>query len=184
VKLYLPRPLSLFLLTVVLVLGGLGLRFGIPIFRQQMAIREIRRLGGDVYRRPGGPEWLRKWLPDSCQQVIGRVRDVDLGTSEVTDADLVLLREFPEAERLSLARSQVTDAGLRQLSGLDHLDGVILDRTDVTVAGLEHLRSMPQLRHVNAVGSAITYEELRRFEATAPKFYVYIGKIRFEYMPD
>ena len=175
-KLRVPHPQSLFLLTIVLVFFGLGLRFGYPIYRQQLAIREVRRLGGSVLVRLKWPEWLRDRLPDAGHQVLGRVRDVNLGTSEVTDADLALLREFPTVERLALCRSRVTDAGLLQLSGLDQLDTLMLDRTDVTVAGLENLRRLPHLSHVTAVGSGVTYDAKKRFDATNPQFSVYIGK--------
>ena len=45
--------------TAVLVVVAVGLHFGFPIYRQQVAIREIERVGGSVETRDGGPEWLR-----------------------------------------------------------------------------------------------------------------------------
>ena len=51
-----PRPLWIGLATVVLVVAGLGLRFYMPIYRQQVAIREIKRVGGQTEMGPGWPE--------------------------------------------------------------------------------------------------------------------------------
>ena len=35
---------------------------GLPIYWQQVAIREIERLGGNITVRKRGPEWLRRWI--------------------------------------------------------------------------------------------------------------------------
>ena len=56
----LPRPLWIGLTTVVLFGAAVGLRFGVPIYRQHVAIREIELLGGAVSTTPGGPEWQRE----------------------------------------------------------------------------------------------------------------------------
>ena len=54
----LPRPLWIGLTTVVLVVVAIGLRIGAPIYRQQVAIREIEVLDGSIRTEPTGPRWL------------------------------------------------------------------------------------------------------------------------------
>src|SRR5262249_61895470 len=60
----LPRPLWIGMGAIVLVLTTIALRVGVPIYRQQVAIREIERLGGWVVTEERGPNWLRRWFGD------------------------------------------------------------------------------------------------------------------------
>jgi hypothetical protein len=177
-KLRVPRPLSLFLLTVVLVLLGLGLRFGLPIYRQQVAIREIRRLGGSVRVRVNSPEWLRERLPDVWNEVFGRVIHVDLGISTVTDADLRLFRDLPDTEMVSVARSQVTDAGLHALSRLENLETLYVDPTRVTDVGLKYLEGLRRLKYVWAIRSGVGRESVERLNVAVPHLKVLWHRFR------
>ncbi len=45
---------------------AVGLHVGVPIYRQQGAIREIERLGGSVERLSRGPDWFRRWMGNRC----------------------------------------------------------------------------------------------------------------------
>ncbi|MFN0053430.1 MAG: hypothetical protein ACKV0T_14700 [Planctomycetales bacterium] len=56
-----PRPLWCVLATVMLIVVALALQFGVPIYRQQAAIREIERLGGAVDVSDGDPAWHASW---------------------------------------------------------------------------------------------------------------------------
>src|SRR5262245_22282841 len=58
----LPRPLSLGLLTVLLIVGACGLRIGARAYRQRAIIREFDRLNVRYQTRPSGPDWLRDGL--------------------------------------------------------------------------------------------------------------------------
>jgi hypothetical protein len=58
----LPRPLWIGMATVVLLAGSLALRVCVPVYRQQVAIREIQRMGGSVEREEAVPHWLRPHL--------------------------------------------------------------------------------------------------------------------------
>jgi len=61
----LPRPLWIAMATFAVVVVTVGLRLGVPIYRQQVAVREIELLGGTVRTLPRGPEWL----PVGCLQI-------------------------------------------------------------------------------------------------------------------
>src|SRR5215813_9940598 len=84
----LPRPLWIGLAAVVLIVGGVALRFGLQIDRQQTAIREIERLGGDIEAEPGGPDWLREWLDDEWMETFDTVTDAHLANTTATDDTL------------------------------------------------------------------------------------------------
>jgi hypothetical protein len=164
----LPRPLWIGLATVVLVVVAIGLRIGVPIYRQHVAIREIERLGAYVITSPVGPKWLRARLGNDAMKLFDEVTFVDFrGTratdatmdhvsclksmtglslhgTQITDAGLAHLKGLPNLYRLSLFNTQVTDAGLAHLKGLNRLDDLFLDRTLVTDAGLAQLRDLPR----------------------------------------
>src|SRR5207247_2114243 len=107
--------------TVVLVVAGAALRFGIPVYRQQQAIREIEALGGNVTIIEGGPDWLRVQVGDEWMKVLDDVVSVQLDSSRITDAGLVHLMSLTKLETLDLDNTQVTDAGLEHLTWLTRL---------------------------------------------------------------
>jgi hypothetical protein len=83
-----PRPLWIGLAAVVVVVAGVGIRVGVPVYRQHMAIREIERLKGIVTTKKGGPEWLRGWVGDPRMTMLDHVTDVNLAMTEITDDGL------------------------------------------------------------------------------------------------
>src|SRR5262245_53069861 len=87
----LPRPLWIGLATAALVVVGVGLRFGVPIYQQHAAIREIERLGGNLDLRPRGPKWLRNWVSDKRMKPFDVVDRVEFGGRPITDATLSLM---------------------------------------------------------------------------------------------
>ena len=58
---HLPRPLWFVIATVVLVTGGLGLRFGVPLYRRNMARLYLN--GTQV--TPAGIAELKRALPEA-----------------------------------------------------------------------------------------------------------------------
>ena len=93
-NLRLPEPRWIFLSTIVLVVVGTGLRFGIPVYREQVAIREIEKLGGRVWTEPAGPAWLRERVGD--ERMGNRVKIHDntgrYGTAQHIDRKTVAMR--------------------------------------------------------------------------------------------
>jgi hypothetical protein len=172
-----PRPLHLFLLTLVLVLVGLGLRFGPSIYRKQVAINEVRRLGGDVYVRMPGPKWLSNHLPAAVKSLFSPVSSVSLSSPAIDDDDLALLNGFPEVTALSLDRSRVTDEGLLKLGGLEHLEVLDVSHTAISDTGLWHLKKLPRLRQICAVHSGITWMGVD-YMAPSSGWFIYTGTHR------
>src|SRR5882724_7364558 len=85
----LPRPLWIGLVTIALIVVGTGLRFGLPTYRQQVAIREIERQGGTVEFEPKGPEWLRGLLGARRMEFFDDVIKVDLSNRGVNHGEIV-----------------------------------------------------------------------------------------------
>ncbi len=72
----------------------------------------------------------------------GDVIGVDLKDTEVTDADLTLLKEMTKIKTLNLSQTRVTDEGLSNLEGLTGLKYLYLFGTDTTDTGLKHLSGL------------------------------------------
>lgn len=127
-------PLSLWLFAAILALVGLGnmLQVILPIYRQQMAIRTIERLGGQINSEPAGPKWIRAKLGDKCMSLFDKVTLVNLTTSSATEADLACLNGLRHLDSLYLGKQQMTVAGIRQIRGLTQLRFVSLPHGDLT----------------------------------------------------
>ncbi len=132
-----PHPGVLLAVTLVLVVIAVGLSVWVPYHREQVAIREIERLGGDVFTEQGGPDWLR----GMGMVALDRVVAVHLrGVTSIGNDDLKHLSGFDSLESLWLDDTQISDAGLKHLSGLANLNYLSLKGTQVTDEGVESLK--------------------------------------------
>jgi hypothetical protein len=143
-----PRPLWFGLAASVLVIVVIGVQIGVPIYRQQSAIREIERLGGTIQLRPRGPTWLRDRLGDSVPRAVDEVVGVYLRDCPATDETLQCVRHLTGLKALSISNTRVTDAGLADLNRLVRLERLWLANTAVTDAGLAHLKDLPALQEL------------------------------------
>jgi hypothetical protein len=152
----LPRPLWIGLAAIVVIATGAGLRIGLPIYRQQIAMREIERLGGKILTIPVGPEWLRNRVGSIFPVFFARVVGVDLRDTDADDATLLRVREFPHLYHLRLAHTHVTDTGLANLEGLTELGWLNLMDTAVTDDGLEYLKGKTGLYCLDLTGTNVS----------------------------
>lgn len=195
-SIHLPRPLWIGLVTSVLLIAMAGLQFGLPIWRQQAAIREIERLGGRIKIELGGPEWMRKRVGDGHMKYFDHVVRVELtvqsandstlnyvaaltdvkvlrlGNSRITDDGLVNLRGLHYLEELWLGNTRVTDAGLAHLEVLPHLRDLSLANTRVTDAGLVHLRGLENLRRLSLGNARVTDDGIAELQSALPRLMV------------
>ena len=70
----------------------------------------------------------------------GKIVEVDLRGSSVTDADLKALRDFENLQILCLGRTAVTDAAVKDLKELKHLQFLGLLGTNVSDSGVKELQ--------------------------------------------
>ena len=143
------RPLWIAVAIVVLILAVVWLNLGVPIYRRQVAIREIERLHGGVTRMPGTPQWLKSRVGDKCDMVFDEITQVWLSEKHVTDDSLRRLRGLTNLEELWLNKTEVTDEGLTIVEEMPRLKKLWLDDTQITDAGLRQLRGLILQRSVD-----------------------------------
>src|SRR5262249_14421160 len=178
-KLRLPRPLTLFLLTMLVICVGLALCVGLPLFQHRAAVRHIREMGGAVDAYPHGlSDRVSNWLDADQIEEFGRVESVIVADA-FGDSDAALLPYVAEVEHLQLLETQITDEGMRHLKnlknlrslwvdatkigddGLAHLAGLVhvkslhLGRTRVTSAGMQHLKKLAELEELTLGDTAV-----------------------------
>ena len=134
------------LAAVVLVVVAVGLQVGLPIYRQQVAIREIKRLGGYMNTRERGPAWVQRLMGDERMDLLDEVVYVALDEKDVNDETLRHLSCLTGLEGLALTGTRVTDAGLAHLQKLTRLSELSICDTKVTDVGVAELkRALPGL---------------------------------------
>jgi hypothetical protein len=145
----LPRPLWIGVATAVVIVVSLGLRVGLPIYRQHAAVAEIERLGGMVFTEPCGPEWLEPLLYNIDQDLgdqLVTVTSVCLEGRPVRDDTLDHLVWLSDVKELRLNLTEMTDARLARLKELRNLKRVDLVQCPVTDAGVADLqKALPGL---------------------------------------
>ena len=117
----LPRPLWVGAVALVLIVVAFGISFGVPIYRQQAARREIGRLGGRLEEKYHGPQWLRRLLGYDRTRVFDVINVVRLGGTDFGDGDMQFLIGLGSVEHVVLYDTKVTDSALVHLRTLGRL---------------------------------------------------------------
>jgi internalin A len=82
---------------------------------------------------------------------------VDLHSTKVTDADLVILKDLSDLRELDLRLNpQITDDGVTNLAGLTKLKFLNLFRTQLSDKGLAHLQRLTELQTLLIGGTKVT----------------------------
>lgn len=102
-------------------------------------VRRLNRLGRwQPYFSPPSPEL--PWLWRGCV----KTNRLD-GRQDLTDDDLICLRNFTDLESLNLRHTRITDAGLAELRNLPWVRFLYLSSTKINGEGFEHLATLPAL---------------------------------------
>ena len=132
---------------------------------EQAALRLVRRLGGKAMAVDGQEGIVRIDLAHTAVSdddlarlarlggggsagTLGRMEELDLTHTAITDRGVEVLRAFPLLRKLSLTLTKVTDAGLASLSTMGHLTELYLIETQLTDAAVEPLS---RLRHLQTL---------------------------------
>ncbi len=109
----------------------------------------------------------------SSLQELREVKDqlvvLTLSKMPVTDADLSIIGQFKNLEKLNLNFTSIKGSGLINLKSLTNLKHVSLSGTKVTKDALKEILSLPELTEVFIWNTAITESELIELEKTYPK---------------
>ena len=152
---WLPRPVWVGGLTITLVLIALALSVGVPAYQQQVAIREINRLGGKVRQVPFGPEWIRKLIGDEWMKRVDEVDRVDFASTQIADSDLACLKGLRGLRELELWGTPITGAGIVHLKDLPNLRSLGLGwRLDE--GELAHLEKLTNIEELGLCGPQVT----------------------------
>jgi len=153
----LPRPIGIGLVTLAIVVVGVGLRIGLPMYRQHLAIRETEGVGGEIWgARPVGPVWFREWAGSRFTDLVDEVDTVYIQTAEFTDDGLSKLTGFTTLRQLNLPGTRVTDAGAALLQRFARLERLGMASTAITDAGLKHLVGLSRLKEIGLKGTLVT----------------------------
>jgi hypothetical protein len=173
VKRSLPSPLTLFLLTLVVVTAGIGLRFGLHLRRKYVAIETAERLGAYCKITPVGPDWFRRLAGSECIKAFDEVTRLDCNDEALSDTDLEKLSALTSLEELDLSQTSITDAGLSQLKSLQNLTTLVLCNTRVSDKGLLFLRKNSRLRTLDVMGTTVTESGAADLERVAADLMVW-----------
>jgi hypothetical protein len=125
-------------------------------------INAIERLGGTVFVRDGRVLEVnlnRTKISDDQLSLLGRfssITDLSLEATKIGDQGLAHLEHLAELQWLNLYQTRVGDAGLVHLGRLRKLEHLPLGETRVTDAGLAHLESLGRLTYLGLRGDSIS----------------------------
>jgi hypothetical protein len=144
---------------MLLLVFAIGLPLGWTLHevrRQGQAVMALEELSIHVKYAEGPPTFLEQLRLLCGEQYPRNVIVVDDTRSNMTDAMMAYLREFPQLETLKISGAKVTDAGLAHLKQLSQLTWLWLAETPLTDAGLVHLQGMTQLTALEIGGTQVT----------------------------
>jgi hypothetical protein len=193
-KLWMPRPLTLFLLTFVVVVAGVVLRVGIRARRQIPAVQELSRYGivGTTHRF--GPNWLRNLASEERMLAVDEIdiasfypnferfkrmdregqfahRRMNFGPRghyEVDDFVLARIRDLPELTQVNLGWTNVSDAGMEHLCSLPSVEHLKLCWTDVSDASVPQLKRLRNLKELWLQGTRVSAAGVKELEQAIP----------------
>jgi hypothetical protein len=137
------------LATVVLVIGGAGLRW----WTGRSMLREIHRLGGSAAISSSS------WIPPALEQVLmtdANIDQVSFQGTTIPDEFFDRLSSLHSLSTVTLRRCNHSDAALRRLREIAPLRSLALDECDVTDATVEQLVELPRLLGLRLDGTKVT----------------------------
>jgi len=177
----LPRPLWIGSAAAVLFSVGIALQIGLPIYRQEAAIRAIDRMYGIVGTEQRGPDWLRSLVGDERMRIFDVVESIEIAPtldSENIDAELANIAPLSSVRKLSLGPVEdwtnlrgpwfgrldaigpegpsFSDAGMSHLKGMKEMQILDLSFSRVTDTGLAYIKDMLELTDLNIGGTQAT----------------------------
>ncbi|HEY1343150.1 MAG TPA: hypothetical protein VGF59_37085 [Bryobacteraceae bacterium] len=146
---------------------------------EERAIAEVERLGGKVRKDgqlPGTPvtrvQLTEGRVTDAELQVVKsfpQLRSLDLRRTPVTDKGMVHLERLTKLQELYLDSTRITDAGLGRLEGLKELRKLTLSDTEVSDLGLGFLNGLNDLEELSLTRTKVTEKGVQRLRESLPK---------------
>ena len=133
----------------------------------EKAQARLEALGGHVFWKEGRLVEVslnRSAISDETLRLVGGLPDLtDLSLEETTvgDRGVAHLKQLAKLEWLNLYRTRIGDAGLYTLSAIPSLKLLPVGETRVTDAGLKHVARMRQLEYLGLRGDRVSDAGLR-----------------------
>jgi hypothetical protein len=134
----------------------------------------VDRVGVDYLGNVIRVEFWRRGSDADLAQVgkLGRLEELLLVDSPVTDSGLAHLRRSTTLKRLLLPGTRISDSGLAHLKRLTRLELLSLMGTAVTDAGLAHLKGLRALEQVHAGDTQFTDSGVSELRESLPKLQI------------
>ena len=156
-----------------------------PTEAETKAVAELAKLGIDARPIAAGINWrsasvrLASAKPDAkvfaLLKDVANLTELDLGTVQLTDADLAQLAGLANLRVLHLEKTPTTDAWLAQIKGLKNLTYLNLYGTPVTDAGLPQLNGLTNLKSLYVFETAVTDAGIAALKQALPNVRVVKG---------
>jgi Leucine rich repeat len=114
-----------------------------PIHVETGAVSLVEHRGGHVSRVDNHPAWLKRILQGQDQK---RVVIVHLEGANISDSDILYLKEFPKLGGLYLNRTPITNAALTTIEEMAELQDLDLSGTKITALQLTGLSKLQELK--------------------------------------
>jgi hypothetical protein len=159
------RTLLLFMLGASLLMAWVA-RMRIDAAEQRKAYQLIvdKHGASNINPESARSPWLQ-WLLGAD---ITQGNCIEIGNSDLSDADLAQLTSLRQIRRLSLHHTHVTDRGLVHLQKLPHLRYLSLDETEITDAGLPSLHLCHSLEFLSLSHTRTTATGVEHLRAVLP----------------
>ena len=102
-----------------------------------------------------------------------QIVSIDLGNSEVSDADLKSLAGFPHLQKLHLQNLSITDNGLQSLRGLRYLEVLNLSGTNITNKALDEIAQWNNLTRLYIYNTSVDDASVQTLRNENPQLSVF-----------
>lgn len=145
---------------LVLALGLLAARLGLPWYRHGAIKSHLESLGGRVdCRNP--PGWLESVVGTRiAARLSNTIVAVDLDLTPSGDAELQMIASLGDLEFLSCNHTNLTDAGLQHINALCRLESLELVTDDISNSSPRLLQSLIHLRELTLPGRVLADDNI------------------------
>ncbi len=112
---------------------------------------------------------------DALQKIAEQITWLDLKRTNISDNQLVKLKNFKNLTELRLELTAITDDGLKHLETLTNLQYLNLYGTKVSNKGLKSLGQFPHLRSVYLWQTSVTQEGIKELQTERPRLKIELG---------
>lgn len=94
--------------------------------------------------------------------------------TQITDDELIHIKQLKNLKNLSLDGTQITNEGLAHIKGLTNLEKLFLNNTQVTDEGLTHIKKLTNLEELFLENTQITDESAKELTKALPHCVIHL----------